>query len=328
VTESKEFDAIIDQIKTSNSFVISTHISPDSDAIGSSVGLALALISMNKTATVYLPEKLSSKFESLVPKGIIFKGTEEELKILLKSSTFIGVDCATKKRLGEVIYNNFALALNTLNIDHHASNENWGAYNWIADTTAATAVMISRIIESLDLSCDPVMSNLLYAGILDDTGSFRYSNTNVEALEYAADLVQSGASPSAISQILYFEIPERVLKLRAKCLNTLETLCEGKISLLFVTNEMLNEFSCEAEDTEGLVDQARSIQGVKVAFFLREIDGGFKVSARAKDETVDVNQFAAQFGGGGHKAASGFSLNMDLENALSTIRSQSIKIFA
>ena len=322
-----DFESIIDCLKSNNNFIVVTHISPDPDAIGSSVSLAIALRKLGKEASVFLPEIISEKFsKQLVPPGMIFDGGIEKLKQVLPSAVLVGIDCATKKRLGEEINQTFDLAKSSVNIDHHASNEKWANLNWVVTEAAASAMLAGEIIKSLNVSLTIEIANLLFAGLMDDTGSFRYSNTDQKALSVAADLVGSGADPSMVSSILYFQVPERVLRLRSAALSTLEVFGDGKISLLYVTDELLTKFNCTAEDTEGLVDLARSIEGVCVAFFIRQISSGYKISARSKDKNVDVNKFAANYGGGGHPAAAGFTIEKNLDQVLNILRTDGISL--
>jgi phosphoesterase RecJ-like protein len=293
-------------------YVIATHISPDSDAIGSSVALYLALKSAGKNVNLYLEKPLTERFIPLVPKNV---------KIIHEVPTFefifVGIDCATKKRLGddfeELLYSSRA----SFNIDHHKSNENWAKYNYIDDVSPASACIIYQIICDLELDISPEIASLLYAGILDDTGFFRFANTTPECLIIAGTLVELGAKPADISNIIHFEVPKRVVNLRAKALNTLTFYDEDRIALLYVTQAMLDEAGCSSEDSEGLVDFARSVQGVQLGFFIREMDGKWKVSCRAKTEKYDVNELAGKFGGGGHKMASGFTFEGTLDDCIS-----------
>jgi len=323
VAESSKIAAIYDAAKSSKEVIVVTHISPDADAVGSSLGLALLLEKNGIEANCFFSEKLPVKLLSLVDKNRVFFAEDELIEKLNNGALLIGVDCATKKRLGEVVYKNFSLAKATINIDHHASNENWGELNWVVPDAAATAEMIFGFSNSLSLKLNSDIANLLYAGILDDTGSFCFSNTSGKTLRVSADLIDAGANPAEISNNLYFQVPEKVWRLRSKSLLTLRLEHQGRVGLMFVTQEMLNETGCLSEDTEGLVDIIRSIQGVEVAFFVREIENGFKVSARSKNPEIDVNSFASFFGGGGHKAAAGFTIVDNLDTALDLITKKS-----
>lgn len=316
---------IITNLQSEDSFVIVTHISPDADAISSSVGLAYILHTLGKKVKVFFEEDIPSKFKKLVDTSYIIT-SEAELISLLPDSVLVGVDCATRKRLGEYVTNHFSSSKETVNIDHHESNEAWANKNWIVKDAPATAYMISLLADDLGVSLTPDLSNLLYSGIMDDTGCFRYANTTSECLEVCARLIKNGAKPQYISSILYYEVPERVLKLRARAAETLETFSDGKIALIYVLKKTLDELACTPDDTEGLIELVRSVEGVKVAFFAREINDGFKVSARSKDESIDVNRFALQYGGGGHRMASGFTLPYSLEQVLAILRTESLQL--
>lgn len=315
--------ALIDKLKAGDEFVIVTHISPDADAISSSIGLAQILSLLGKKAKVFFEEDIPNKFKKLISLSYLIN-SEQELISLLKTSTLVGVDCATKKRLGDVVNKHFELAKDTLNIDHHESNENWAKINWVVKDSPATASLIHELAGNLEVKIPQDLANLLYSGIMDDTGCFRYANTTSECLNACADLIKQGAKPQYISSILYYEIPERVLKLRALAASTLETFAQGKIALIYVTKKILEDLNCVSDDTEGLIDLVCSVEGVKIAFFAREIDNGYKVSVRSKEDGVDVNKFAERFGGGGHKMAAGFTLNQPLEKVLDILRTDSL----
>lgn len=318
-------DALFEKLKSEKKFIIATHISPDADAISSSVGLAILLRTLGKEVKVFYEEPLPEKFLKLVDATLIIN-TEKDLESIISTSVLVGVDCATKKRLGEVVNKHFSSAVFTLNIDHHESNELWASLNWVIKDAPATAYMIYLLSKEIGVKLTHQQSNLLYSGIMDDTGCFRYSNTTKECLAVCAELVGEGANPNYVSNILYYEVPERVLRLRAAAASTLEIYGNGRIALIYLTDSVLKELNCTSDDTEGLIDIVRAVEGVKVAFFAREIEKGFKVSARSKDEKIDVNKFASKFGGGGHKAASGFTLNESLENVLKILRTESLDL--
>src|SRR5690606_17232577 len=134
-----------------------------------------------------------------------------------------------------------------------------GEVNWISSDTAATAEMIFEFSQEISLKLDIEIANLLYAGILDDTGSFCFSNTTGNTLRVAGALIDAGANPAVISNYLYFQVPEKVWRLRSKSLLTLRLEHQGKVGMMYVTQAMLEETGCISEDTEGLVDIIRSI---------------------------------------------------------------------
>ncbi|MCB0324259.1 MAG: hypothetical protein KDD69_11835, partial [Bdellovibrionales bacterium] len=188
-----------------------------------------------------------------------------------------------------------------------------------------TAYLIEQLFAHFGMTPSVAAAQLLLAGLMDDTGSFRYSNATVAAFDCAARLVAQGAAPEHIANILYFSLPERVLRLRAMAFNGLALLLEGRLAVIAVTDDMLQSCKADASDTEGVVELARSIEGTVAAAFLREIDSGWKVSLRSKDPRVNVNTIAGRFGGGGHPAAAGCRMQGsrdDVEQVLSGLFSE------
>jgi phosphoesterase RecJ-like protein len=312
--KSRIMEDILSEIRSTDRIVLATHISPDPDAIGSAGALCLALREIGKDAVLYLPEKLSGKLAKLFPVEFTTPKVPSDPYLL------IGLDCATKKRLGK---DNERLCINAskiINIDHHVSNERWGSLNHIVGNEAATAILVHELIEELGIEYSENIANLLYAGIMDDTGSFRYSNTSANALTTCADLIKCGARPEFVADILYFQEPLRVMKLRGKALETLSLIENESVAIVYVDLEMLISTGAEPDDTEGVIDIARAIEGVEIALFIRQMDSDtWKGSIRAKNLKYDVGEFAAQFGGGGHKAAAGFTIKgsrVDVMNRL------------
>lgn len=312
--KSSVMEEILSEIRSTDRIVLATHISPDPDAIGSAGSLCLALREIGKDAVFYLPEKLSGKLAKLFPLTYTTNEVPSESYLL------IGLDCATKKRLGKDNERLCSNASMVINIDHHVSNEHWGKINHIVGDEAATAILVHELIQELGIKYSEMIANLLYAGIMDDTGSFRYSNTSANALTTCADLVKRGARPEFIADILYFQEPLRVMRLRGKALKTLTLFENDSAALVYVDQEMLKSTGAQPDDTEGVIDIARAIEGVEIALFIRQMDTDtWKGSVRAKNLKYDVGELAAQFGGGGHKAAAGFTIKgsrVDVTNRL------------
>ncbi len=302
------FKEICSQLKGLKEVLISTHIYPDPDAIGSACGMALGLASLGIKTRVFLDEPAPKKLAFLaagvelvheVPKGRI--------------PALLVVDTASKKRVGERADALLNLSDKSFNIDHHFSNDRWAAVNYIDAESAASAQIVFQLLKELGAKITPEIATVLFAGLMDDTGSFRYSNTTASAFNTAAEMLQCGARPQDVANNLYFSTPSQVLKLRAHALGSLKSLFGGKIMLLVVTDKLLAECGASAEETDGLIDEARSVEGALGAVMIREIPGGWKISLRSKSENFDVNGVAAEFGGGGHKAAAGYKSSGTIE---------------
>lgn len=298
--DSRELSDLCAALKAEKEVLIASHISPDPDALGSCFALQRGLATIGIAGTVYLSEPIPERLQNLFGNAIYTLDAPSR-----KYPALIGLDTASKKRLGPEFPRLLDYAERVFNIDHHASNEMWGSVNFVRPDVPATAVLVLAVLESLRASIDAQTANMLFAGLSDDTGSFRFSNATETAFAAAARLQRLGAEPEKIANALYFSLPERTIRLRARAMSSLKFVAAGKIALVAVSESLLQEVGAKPEDTDGLVDIARSCEGVVGAVFLRELADGWKASLRSKSSTFDVNAVAAEFGGGGHVAAAG-----------------------
>lgn len=305
---------ICHEIQKYETFLVSSHIAPDPDAIGSSVAMTLGLLQLGKKATVYLYDQVPERMESFVQGvSVLHQLPSNGVAALMV------LDTASQTRVGKDAEEFYKLSSIVFNIDHHFSNDRWGTHAFIDAKAPACALIVLSILRELRVTITPQMANLLYAGLLDDTGSFRFSNTNENAFDCGKDLLSAGASPQEVANALYFSLPHRVIKLRSQVMSGLRLLADGKFSLVVVTKELLERNGAKAEDTEGLVDEARSIEGTCGAALMRELEGSWKISLRSKDERLDVHTLATRFGGGGHRAAAGCRIEGSREQVETTL---------
>lgn len=290
------------ELKSLKSAIVTSHIAPDADAIGSSAALALALQSAGVKVSLWYGEPVPSRLDALLTE---IKPVRE---LPPKVDALVVVDTATRARVSGASEELFARADRVFNIDHHVSNPDWGDVNYLDADAAASAAIVFRLAEAAGFSVTPAMAQLLYGGLLDDTGCFRFSNTTQEALAVAGALVGAGAEPARVAELLYFTVPQRVLQLKALAMAGMRLLCGGKIAFVCITRKELERCGASPEDTEGIIDEARLIEGTAGAVFMRELEEGWKFSLRSKDERLDVNAVAGRFGGGGHRAAAGCKL--------------------
>jgi phosphoesterase RecJ-like protein len=198
-----------------------------------------------------------------------------------------------------------------VNIDHHPDNRRYGHVNWIDVTAAATGEMVYELLTALRLPLTPAIATNLYTAIHTDTGSFRYSNVTPRTFTIAAALVAAGARPELVSQSLYERRAPDALHWLGEALARVEVSEDGQVGWLALPSDSIPERIVESEE---LVNYPRSVASVRVACLLRELNGSVKVSLRGKGD-VDVQQIAAQFGGGGHVNASGCSVDVPLPEA-------------
>jgi len=293
-------------LKEEEKFLIATHISPEADAIGSSLALSMALEFLGKKTVLYDKDP--------VPKICHFLPTYKKFTNIipaLSSSDFVLIllDCNTLERAGmEGLTFKYSVV-----IDHHETEENFGDIKWVVPEAAATGMMIFYLIKELGITLTREMAINLYSAIAIDTGTFRYGNTNAEVLRIAAELVEAGAHPAYISGSLYETWSQERFTLLIRALNTLEV--KGGVAIMFVTREMYKKTKTTSEDTENFPAFPRIMKDIKISAFFRELDDNYwKVSLRSKGD-IDVAHVASFFKGGGHRNAAGYVVKSDFGSA-------------
>jgi len=301
---------VVQKIRVAKSLIVAAHISPDGDAVGSSFGLTRILRSMGKSAQAYLCDGVPERMKPLISDTPWSSNPPVGSYDLL-----IAIDTATKMRLGPDVEELFKHAASSVVIDHHVSNAGYGDVNFIQGDAPSSASLVIELAAALGVVPDKAAVNLLFAGLCDDTGSFRFSNAGVRAFSDASELVRMGAEPEPVAQALYFSDPFRQFKLRSRALESLELVLKNRIALISLSRATLEELGCTSEDTGEVVDEARRVAGTSGAVFLREVENGWKASLRSKGDAFDANAVARTFGGGGHRAAAGCTIQEPLEKA-------------
>lgn len=292
-------ESLLRAIQDKRVFLVSSHTNPEGDAIGSALALAEGLEILGKDVTVY--------FDDTIPYLYRFMPHVEKIVHNIDGRVFdvtIAVDCGKLDRLGKGFRKVGDKGV-FVNIDHHSTNDLFGDINLIDERASATGEIVYRLLKDLGVPITPTIATNLYVAILMDTGSFRYSSATPEAFRIAAELVDKGVKPWEVAKRIYESYPIERLRLLSHSLGTIELRCNGKVALMVVTGEMYRMSGATEEMTESFVNYPRSIEGVKVAVFIREIgEERYKLSLRAKED-VDVSEVASIFGGGGHRRAAG-----------------------
>jgi len=300
-------DNICKEIKESKSIIILAHKDPDGDAIGSSLAMYLALKQINLNVDIVMP---------VYPRIYGFLPGATEIKKEGNSNNYdlaIALDCGDRGRLGDCI-EYFDKANKTISIDHHGTNKMFADYNYVNPDSCATAQSLFVVLNFMGINITKEIAECLYAGILTDTGGFKYSSVTEETFEIAKELFSKGINIADISKKMLDTITKPQLLLTKIAIGRLEVLEDGKIAFTYITKNESEEVNAENGDYEGIVNYGRNLEGVEVSVFLRETDDGFKVSLRS-NSYVDVSDVALIFGGGGHKKASGCLINTPLEDA-------------
>ena len=294
-------------LKKCRTVLVSSHISPDADSIGSTFGSASLLMRLGIRADVYLVDEVPPRFAPLLksapqlPKVIHSVPTERYDAVLV-------VDTASRSRIGKDAEAIYAQADRVINLDHHVSNPGWADLNFVDGNAAAAAVLVTELAGSLDLPITPYEANLLYGGLSDDTGGFGFSNVNPRALTTAAKLVEAGAQPDFITNALHYSMPEKALRFQGYIVSKMQILLGGAAVYVCITAEDMAAHGVSVDDVEGVVDTVRKVGGPRIVVLQRQIEDGWKFSLRSKTQNLDVNAIAGTFGGGGHKMAAGCKL--------------------
>ncbi|WP_026292693.1 DHH family phosphoesterase [Rubritalea marina] len=313
------FSEIAELLRQHDSFVVMSHVRPDGDAIGSQLALGHALEEMGKTVHYINEDGLPDNLAFLPHSERIVKPAGEVLDV----DVAIALDCATKPRLGANALVAAEKAKLWLNIDHHKSNPGYGDVNLIDSSSPATGQILYHLITSEGLPMSAVTRDAIYVAVSTDTGSFQYSGTTVATYEMAADLVRQGLDVGDINAKTYDSHPYRRVELLRRLLNSLEMSEGGRLADWKLAYAVQEELSLKPEDSEGLIDMIRAIEGVEVAAFFEELQTGeIRVSMRSKNPAIDVCEVAKQFGGGGHTMAAGIRT----EGSLDGVRGEVLKV--
>lgn len=296
-----------------SSNLITGHINPDGDALGSALAFKLILDSKGVDSDVSFDMKgnVPSNLNHLPIDLIIDKPKENY------DSVYV-FDCGNSERLGDLE----GLALSServIVVDHHI-NPSFGDIQIIDSKAASTTQVLYREIISSNIDIDKNIANCLMTGLITDTGRFQYSNTDNEVFEIASKLMLCGAELTSISDNIYGSIPMNAIKLQSEVLNRIELHEEEELVVSYVLQEDYLKYNIESSETDFLIDSIRLVKESNIALLLKEQkDKSFKGSLRSRNE-LDVQQVASIFGGGGHKAASGFSTNLSMNEIKNKVK--------
>ena len=311
-----ELEEIVQKIIESNRIVVFAHESPDGDAIGSSLAMYLGLKQLKKDVSIVLGQ-YSRVFH--------FLSSVDEIKSEIEGEFDLGIslDCADKKRLYDP-KNAFDNCKYTVALDHHASNTYFADSNYVEAKSPAASQTIIKLLKKLNITITKEIGECLMVGIITDTGGFRYASVNSETFRFAADMLEVGVNISEI-YLKVFMVQTKPQFLLSRIANDrLEILNKNRVAFTYITMEDEKKVQAKNGDHEGIVDIGRNIEGVEVSIFIREYEGGYKVSLRS-NSYVDVSEIAKALGGGGHIRASGLVLNMSFSEAKKALLRETYK---
>ena len=307
---SSHFSSVLEGLSGHRVAVLG-HARPDGDCIGSQVAMARVLAARGIEVVCVNLDPVPRRL-TFIAEGVRFMRTEEMLPLASGYEAFF-VDCADHGRPGERLRAAFQDPL--VAVDHHLSNAGFARHNFIDTGASATCEILAGMFLDCGIPIDKQTAVSLYAGILTDTGQFRYNSTTRMTFGLASALVERGVVPADVAYHIYEREPFGKMRLLQRFLSTLEMECSGRVCIGRLPVGVFEETGTTMEDAEGLVDYARIIDGVDIGVLIEErTDGTVKASLRAKDPSFRVDLIAGQFNGGGHACAAGLNLRQGTEN--------------
>lgn len=324
--DAARWDGIADAICSAQTIAISGHTNPDGDALGSALGLGLALSARfpDKRVTCLLAD------DAPVPRVYRFLPGADAMVPAVRfeeePDLFIAVDAPTLERLEDAA----AVARRasvTATIDHHPAREEFAQAVVRDADAAATAVLVSDLLAALGCDLTPAVATCLLCGLVTDTGRFQYQNANPEAFVCASRLVAAGADPVHIALEVYQSQRVEYLHLEALVMGRIRTAAEGRVAYSYATSDDLAACGVGHDECDGLIDAVRQIGGAEVCLFLKDgkTPGLVRGNLRSKG-ALDVSGVAARHDGGGHAAAAGFSFRGTVEEALAAVLPELIEL--
>lgn len=296
------------------SVCVISHYNPDADALGSSLGLTLALIAAGKKALCLNESTIPERYHFLPGiEGVAkrFDPADFDLVCVL--------DCGELNRVGDSFTKAVGEFSPLINIDHHITNDLFGTLNIVEVKACSTSELVFDLLCAAKITINKEIATCLYAGICGDTGSFRYASTSKRSFEIASELTSFGAVPHQIADAVYGNKPLAQVKLESLALAQLTMHEQGKICEVIVTQEMYEQCGASVDDTEFLVETARDIKGVQISALIKRDADLWKVSLRASGTKLDMSSVAQGFGGGGHRPAAAFRWRKSLEELRSLL---------
>jgi len=288
--------------------VVTSHMRPDGDAVGSSLALAWALREVGTDARVVHRDRPPIQLADFPGMSDIEIGDA----IPAGTDAVVVLECGDLARTGLTGFDGLAV----INIDHHPGNSGYGETQWYDGSAAACGEMVYEIIAELGVPLTADMATQLFVAVVTDTGSFRYAGVSPRTFSISARLLEAGADPVSVARKLFDSHTLGRLRLQGAVLQTLEIDPSGRLAILTLTDAVLAAAGGTPEETDGLINLPLGVKAIQAAVFFKEAEGGhWRVSLRSKGE-IDVGRVARSFGGGGHKNASGCTL----EGPLASVR--------
>ena len=315
-------DEVVAELRGAEKLLLTTHENPDGDALGSLLAMHWILEQLGKDSLMFLsPDEFPLPWEYrhwTFNSNLVGAPPED-----FAERTIVFLDCGNIDRMPVDFLQ--AEGLNIINIDHHHDNTRFGTVNLVVPDASCTAEIVWHIAKQLGAEITPGIAEAMYTGLVTDTGKFMYENTTPEAHRMAAELIDAGVEPHEVYRRLYEDLPFHRLQLLQRALSSIERHDDGAITISHLVKDDYEQTGAQENDSEGVVDHLRAVEGTAVAVFVRELlsddrNGMRKVSLRATDGRVDVSRIAREFGGGGHPQAAGFATPLPYPEVVEKLR--------
>ena len=319
-TMTADLDAVAEAIRSHDRFVVTTHENPDGDALGSILGMSLALEQLGKDAVMYLFGTVPLPHEyGFMELDRIRRTPPDDAA----ERVVLALDCANERRLGPDpgLLEGAPLVVD---IDHHHDNTRFGAVNLVVPDASSTGEILRDVFTALDVRLTPEIAEALYIAVVTDTGRFQYANTTPRALRLAAELVEAGANVHRVFQDVYENVAFAKIKLLARALDKARVVEGGRIIVSDLERSDFHAAGAEEPFAEGIIDFLRAVEGTELVALIREppTQNGptRRISLRTRAEGIDVSAIARKSGGGGHRQAAGFSSEASVDEITDFIR--------
>jgi len=311
-------------------FVLSTHINPDGDALGSQMSLAAFLLAQGKQVRVVNNDATTDVLGFLEREEVRAEVYDPELHDELLSSVdaVILVDNSAPDRLGRMEEVMLSVAENTFCIDHHPSRNAPWAKQILDEDACATTILIDELTREFGWTPDLQAATALYVGLATDTGFFRFNSTNARGHELAAKLLNLGVESAPIYRKIYERNSLALTRLLGRALADVSTHADGAVASVRIPLKLVDELDARDVDTSEITTSLLVMDGIRIALLFRELDGGqVKVSLRSKGE-MNVHLLASEFGGGGHRNASGIVMPGEIDDVIAIVTQRALALVA
>jgi bifunctional oligoribonuclease and PAP phosphatase NrnA len=322
---SDSLHAVLDALGKCRRVLVTTHVRPDGDALGSVAAMVLGLRARQIESQVLLLSELPAKYEFVFHDASV-KFTVGLAALDLDSfDALLVVDTGNWSQLPGLAEPIKSWPKPKIIIDHHLTQENWADAKWVDTSAAAAGEMVAELLQEWHVPNTPTIAGALFIAIVSDTGWFQFSNTRPRTFRLAAQLIEAGVDTDRLYQLLYQNERTPRLLLQARAMNSLELLADGRLAVMQLRKTDFQQTAAEMADAENIINVPLQVRSVQVSlFFVEPIDAGpIRVSLRSKGQ-VDVARFAERFGGGGHARAAGLKISASLQESHNRVVSEMI----